>query len=873
MLPTGTVTFLYSDIEGSTPLWERVPQDMQVAIAQHHAILRQVVERKHGVIFDTEGDSFKIAFQLPQQALYAAIECQRSLRAANWPSGTGPLQVRMGLHTGTASTKDAPGAGLHGGAYTPSHTLNRTARVMAAGHGGQILLSQETANLVERELPESIALKDMGEHFLKGLARREHIYQVITPDLPVDFPPLATLISHPHNLPLQLTSFIGRESNLAGVCERLRDPEVRLLTLTGVGGTGKTRLAICAGQEMLEDYPDGVFFVNLAPVREPALVISAIAQIFSLHEIPSRPLTEVLKDFLAKKAILLILDNFEQVLEAGPDLLELLVSAPQIKMLVTSRALLRLSGEVDYPLQPLNLPASLSMDALVENEAILLFVERARAVSPDFHLTAENAPSVAKICRRLDGLPLAIELAAPRLRLLSPPQMLQQLQHSLDLLVGGKRDLPARHQTMRAAIAWSYSLLNKKEKSLFCRLGVFAGGCTLAAATAVCETVDLNDPDGTIDVLGGIESLLDQNLLRRSDRGGERRFWMYETIREYAQEQLERSTESWAVHQAFARIFTRDDCLGDHHQMTLEIDNLRAVQRWSIDSGDADPGLIIGGEFLFWIAHASEARRWLQELLATPAAQTAAERPGGLYGAASLAYFNGDLAESIKLFREYEDLIQQSPNRDWLVDYAHYERGFIEAAQGYYDRAILEMQEMVRAMEKAGDNNLKQAGLGGWAGCELVKGNISKARELLQSATKLKLEGNFGRTEIHERRMDLGWCDLAEDKLSDAERRFKEELIWAKESGYRTLYNPCMRGLAAVALKRKQLERSARLYGATEQVCILLGHTTGSPWWETMHQRYFTSLREQIDLQAFERAWHEGRNMSLDEALAYALET
>ena len=874
MFPIGIVTFLYSDIEGSTPLWERVPQDMQAAVAQHHAILRQAVERNQGIIFDTEGDSFKVAFQLAQQALYAAIEAQRSLLAASWPPGTGPLRVRMGLHTGAAAQKDSPGAGLHGGAYTPSHTLNRTARVMSAGHGGQILLSQETANLVERDLPESIALKDMGEHHLKGLARREHLYQVVTPDLPSDFPPLVTLITHPHNLPLQLTSFIGREIDLASVCEQLRQPSVRLLTLTGVGGTGKTRLAMRIGQKLLEDYPDGVFFVNLAPVHEPALVISAIAQAFSLHEIPSRTLIEVLKEFLAKKVMLLILDNFEQVLEAGPEVLNLLVAAPSIKLLVTSRTLLRLTGEVDYPLQPLQSPSSPVLEALVENEAMLLFVERARAVSPDFHLTPTNAPTVAEICRRLDGLPLAIELAAPRLRLLSPAQMLKQLQHSLDLLVGGSRDAPARHQTMRAAIEWSYSLLSEVEKRLFHRLGVFGGGCTLSAATAVCEAVDADFPDRKIDVLGGIEALLDQNLLRRSEQDGDTRFWMYETIREYALEQLESCTENQAVHQAYARYFIREEIMDNYYLKELEIDNLRSVLRWSIDSGDVAPGLILGSDFHLWMSHgAAEARGWLKELLASPAAQTVKERIDCLYGAGALAYFNGDLEESIRLYKEYEDLTQCSPDREWYRDFFLYAHAMLVAAQGYYDRAILELQEFVQAMKKRGENSLVQASLGCWACYELETGNSLKARELLLSSLEIPVEDSFGKRDLHERNMELGWCDLEENKLNDAAQRFRDEINWAGESGYRLIYHPCMRGLAAAAFKGRDFERAARLYGANEQVCILLGYTTMLPGLEALHRRYITRLREQIDPQAFERAWQEGRNMSLEEALAYALET
>jgi tetratricopeptide (TPR) repeat protein len=372
--------------------------------------------------------------------------------------------------------------------------------------------------------------------------------------------------------------------------------------------------------------------------------------------------------------------------------------------------------------------------------------------------------------------------------------------------------------------------------------------------------------------MGGIESLLDQSMLRRSEKDGESRFWMYETIREFAQEQLDRSRENQSVYQAFSRYFTREEFLQDYNQMELEIDNLRAVLRWSIDSGNAGPGLLLGGDFLFWMTHATEARSWLRELLNSPGAQEVKERFDGVYGAMGLAYFNGDQAETIEFFKECEDLVERDHDNQDLQDFFLYAHGIIAAMQGRYDQAIMINQEFVQIWKKRGGKFLIQAGLSAWASIELVVGNVAKARELLQAASEIPYENNMGRCNQFERETEIGLCDLDENKFDAASQRFKEGILRAQESGYRLMYNFCLRGLAATACKRNQLEQSARLYGATEKVSILLGHTTLLPGWETLHQRYLAFLREQIDPQVFEHAFQEGRSMSLDEALAYALE-
>jgi predicted ATPase/class 3 adenylate cyclase len=540
--PTGTVTLLFTDIEGSTRLLDRLgPERYREGLDLHRRLLSEAFQRYDGYEVDCEGDAFFVAFSRAADAVAAAAEGQRALAVAEWEGGN-EIRVRMGIHTGSPLAVPPKYVGLD---------VHRAARIMAAGHGGQVLLSQTTRDLVGETAP----VRDLGEHRLKDLSSGQRLYQLVTDHGSMEFPALKTLENRPTNLPVQPTALIGRERELTDVQMLLRRQQIRLVTLTGTGGTGKTRLALQVAASLVEEFPSGVFFVSLAPVRDPELVVATVAQTLGVREQAGEPLDTTLQAYLRDRRLLLLLDNFEQVTQAATVVSSLLAAAPHVSLLVTSRTPLHLSGERIYEVPPLDLPDStvgLGVEELTQYESVALFIERAVAAKSGFALTNENAPAVAEICVRLDGLPLALELAAARIRVLSPQALLARLDERMKLLTGGAFDLDDRQRTLRATIDWSYDLLSEQEKVLFMRLSVFAGGCRIDAAEAVV------DPEGEIgaDLLEDISSLIDKSLLRqREDPDGEPRFWMLETIREYATQTLRTSSPALTLSERHARYF------------------------------------------------------------------------------------------------------------------------------------------------------------------------------------------------------------------------------------------------------------------------------------------------------------------------------
>ena len=613
---SGTFTFLFTDVEGSTRLWERFPQAMKRALERHDSILLTAVTAAGGKVVKTTGDGLMAVFGSAAEAVRACLAAQRGLAEESWPE-TGVLRVRMGLHSGEAQPREDDYFGP---------AVIRGARIMAVGHGGQVLLSGASAALVADQLPDGAALVDLGAHRLKDLGRPEELFQLVHPALPHDFPPLATPDRRPNNLPTQASTFIGRDTELREIRASIERESVRLLTLTGPGGTGKTRLALRVAADEIDRFDHGVFFIDLSAIRDTQAVLASIARTIGLTETADRPLLAELERQLHHQRVLLVLDNFEQVMAAAPTAVELLSGCPALKLLVTSREALHVRGEHLYAVPPLSLPQAgrepPTAAELAGYEAVQLFVERAQAVRPDFRLTNENSAAIADICLRVDGLPLAIELATARINLFSPEELRERLGSRLALLRGGSRDLPSRQRTLRATIEWSYQLLEPGERRLFELLSVFSGA-GLEAVEAVAEELDWLTETG-VDTLDGLASLLDKSLIRKVDPDdAASRLVMLETIREYAAERLDELPEfAAAARQAHAAYFADfakrqwQDLTGQRREaalaaMTADIDNLRLAWRhWVAERDRVQLNKLVDSLWLLY-----DARGWYQETI------------------------------------------------------------------------------------------------------------------------------------------------------------------------------------------------------------------------------------------------------------------
>ncbi|GAC1347255.1 MAG: LuxR family transcriptional regulator [Ktedonobacteraceae bacterium] len=706
-LPTGTVTMLFTDIEGSTYLLELLGERYTDVLADYRSLLRTAFHTCGGYEVDTQGDAFFVAFSRATEGVSAAVEIQRSLASHAWPDAA-TMATRIGLHTGEPQLSAEGYVGLD---------VHHAARIMSTGHGGQVLLSQTTRDLVAHTLPEGVGLRDLGEHRLKDLQRATHLYQLLITGLPTDFPALKTLDTYHHNLPVQLTLLIGREKEVATIQRLLQRQEVRLLTLTGPGGTGKTRLGLQVAAELGDLFSDGVYFVNLAPISDPALVVPTIAQALDLKETGDQPLLDILKMSLRDKQLLLLLDNFEQVISAAPQVTDLLAACPNLKVMVTSRAVLHVQGEQEFAVPPLAMPDPKHLPDLValsQYEAVALFLARAQAVKPEFQVTNASAPAIAEICVRLDGLPLAIELAAARIKVLPPQALLARLGQRLALLTGGARDAPARQQTLRNTIKWSYDLLNADEQRLFRRLSVFVGGCTLEAGEALCIALD----GGAEQVLEGVASLLDKSLLQQTEHeGGEPRFTLLETVREYGLECLHESGEAEVSQRAHALHYLAYAEEAEPHlkgaqqvwwwrRLEQEQENLRAALVWLIGQEEGELALRLSGAlWWFWNIRGSwsEGWRWLEAVLQLPQAQgRTTRRAKALSGAGMVTSLIGHsasralLEESVAISRELGDKRGLTEALGWLgLDMYHSTQTGTEVAAS---RALLE-ESLVLARE------------------------------------------------------------------------------------------------------------------------------------------------------------------------------
>jgi predicted ATPase/class 3 adenylate cyclase len=666
-LPAGTVTFLLTDIEGSTRLWETEPEAMEVALGRHDRLLVEVIEGHGGAVITSRGgDSFFAVFHSAVSAVEAAGMCQLRLGHEVWPTGSA-LRVRMGLHTGEARVR--------GGDHLDHSPINRCARVRAAGHGGQVLLTKATCDLVAGRLGGGFGLKRLGEFRLRDLVEPELIFQLIHPDLPVDFPPIHTVAERTGNLPLQLSSFIGRARELEQTAAALG--EARLVTLTGAGGVGKTRLALQVAGQVAPRFGDRAWLCELAPVRDVAAVDAAVATVFSVTAPAGLSTSEALVEFLRAKQLLLVLDNCEHLLEGAAALAGgLQRSCERLAILATSREGLGIEGERLVPVPPLAVPGTdADLTAITQAEAVQLFAERAAAIKPEFAVTAENAAPVAAAVRRLDGIALAIELAAARIAAMTPAELARRLERSFAVLGAGRRGTLPHHQTLRATIDWSYQLLAEPEQRLLARLTVFAGGCTLEAAETVCGG-DGIDPDTVFELLA---SLVARSLVVAEEHGPETRYRLLETIRQYAEERLTETgeTDRWQARHADYYVGVLQQIR--HHdrreelfwavRLSAEQDNLLAAWSWAIDTRNIDTAFSI----LAGIAPSEVWNRYPLVLdgeaaLELPGAAAHPGYPLALAVSAMFASHRADVTVTEELCRGAAEANARQASPDWRVE-------------------------------------------------------------------------------------------------------------------------------------------------------------------------------------------------------------
>ena len=830
-LPTGTITLLFTDIEGSTHLLQQLGVRYAELLTACRHLLRTAFHTYRGQEVDTQGDALFAVFTRASDALCAAVAAQRALATHPWPEAV-VVRVRMGLHTGAPARLAEGYVGLD---------LHYAARIMSAAHGGQVLLSQATRDLVEQDLPAGVSLHDLGEHRLKDFEHPVRLYQVAIAELPTNFAPPKTLGSRHDSLPVPPTALLGREHEVTILVQRLCREDVRLVTLTGPGGTGKTRLGIHVASELRDLFVGGVFFVSLAPINDAVLVMPTIAQALGIRDGAGQPLFTRLAEMLQPQPVLLFLDNFEQVVGAASQVADLLMTCPQLKVLITSREVLHVRAEHEFVVPPLALPdpAHLpTLAGLASFPSVALFLHRAQAVKPEFQLTMTNVSAVAEICVHLDGLPLAIELAAARMKLLSPQALLARLGQRLAMLTSGSRDVPTRQQTLRNTIAWSYHLLDAWEQRLFRWLSVFVGGCTLQAAEAVCARADV----GAGHVLEGIASLVDKSLLQRIEHTGEDNeepyLRMLETIREYGQEALTAHGEGAIARQAHADYF----CLvAEEAESALqgpqlvpwlehlerEHDNLRAALRWALESERAEMALRLAtGLERFWVirGHRTEGLAFLERALAGSVDVATEVRAKALLAAARLAfvqsnYNRGEVLaqESLALFRELGDRRGIALSLDRLgmaawrrgdfaaarllmeedlalfraiddqgrVAWSLFTLGLLNTKQGEYTRACALFEESVALFKQLGNKRGLAAALTQWAGTLFVsQAEPMRIDPLLQEGFSLQQE--VGDQEgIAVSSLLLGWVALKQGDMAIARTRVEEGLTLYRKMEHR----------------------------------------------------------------------------------------
>ncbi|MEW6083723.1 MAG: adenylate/guanylate cyclase domain-containing protein [Chloroflexota bacterium] len=889
-LPSGTVTFLFTDIEGSTKLWEGHPEAMKSALAKHDSILKEAVESNQGHVIKTTGDGIHAVFTTALDAINAAIASQHKLQSQ---ISNLPLRSRMGLHTGEAELREGDYFG---------QTLNRAARIMSAGHGGQILISDVVAQVASEHLSADVSFLDLGEHYLKGVVHTEKIHQVVAPGLQKEFPPLNSIPTATNNLPQQLTSFIGRERELKEACEKLAS--VKLLTLIGPGGTGKTRLSIQVGAEQLANFKNGVWLVELAPISDPAFIIPAIASVFEVREVQNIPLLQLVIEYLREKELLLILDNCEHLVEASAQAADqLLHECPQLKIIASSREALGVDGETVY-----------RVPSLKDDEATRLFVERATKAEPRFHITDENASFIAQICSRLDGIPLAIELAAARVKLLTPEQIAARLDDRFKLLTGGVRTALPRQQTLRALIDWSYHLLNETEQRALRGLSVFSGGWTFEAAESVV---------GADEALEGLSGLVNKSLVIVEERDGKSRYRFLETIRQYAMEKLVESGEAVAArdrHLDFMLGVTKYSPLhmfGTEdvellNQIEAEHDNLRAALEWATSSHPEKALKLAYGAGGFWVIrdYNIEARTWCNAVLEkTKTVSGFDPERGRLYSllgwlcvtlgdhkegraaseqAIALCAMSNDFATVARAYGT--KALTSSFLGDFPSAFAAAEKAekiardhglAAELSFSLSTRAQLEflsrrdLQSAKAAIDEAADLARKAGFIWASSFMDIGMGHIAAFLGDIETA-----RAAFGRSAETARRLgnkriayssqsELAHVLRQHGELDEPLAIYRDLLSKWKDLGHRAAVAHELECIAYILARKEEPERAASLLGAAGALREAIDSVmTQSEQGE--YEKEVSVLRELLGDTGFNKQWDTGRKMSIDEAIETA---
>jgi len=908
-LPTGTVTFLFSDIEGSTQRWETKREAMKAAVARHEQLMSATIKQQGGYVFKIMGDAFCAAFPTAPNAVAAAFDAQRALAKEDFSAVDG-LRVRMGLHTGFAEERNADYFGP---------AVNRVARLMSIGHGGQVLLSASTRELAHSDLPTGVTLTDLGSHRLKDLTEPEQVWQLTIEGLPAQFPPLKSLDTISNNLPIQPTSFRGREHDLEEVKSLLG--QHKLLTLFGSGGVGKTRLALQVGAEVLDHYPDGVWLADFAPITDSELVSSIIAKELGMSQVEGRRVDESIPQWLKRKKLLLILDNCEHVVETVAGLGNAIIrSCPDVRILATSRQALGIGGEEVLRLPSLDVPhkiADLTPAAVIEFGAVALFVDRAKSVDKSFALTDDNSPIVAEICRRLDGIPLAIELAAARVKVLSIPNLAQRLNERFKILTGGSRSALPRQKTLSALIDWSYDLLTQQEQTLFTRAAIFAGGFSLDAATAVCTAEGVDD----IEVLDLLSSLTDKSLVVADTGGAQERYRMLESTRAYALDKLSAAGKREQLARRHAEHFRGQAQEADKRYGTgstlawlasveLELDNYRAALEWGLSQGhDVVLGAAIAGaldhlwfrgglavEARYWIEPALErvsvakepqvaARLWLAlaELYSAKRSCEAAEQAVSLYefagdghGAARARVELGYHLYQMGRFEEATETISrafaamQQDGDKWGMAVCLTYQGSIAATRGAIAEGRDLFAQSLAAREALGDELGAAVVLANLAELEFADGHPEQALRSVREAQEALSRPGGDTISLAIYCSNSAAYRIALGDIDEAHTSARKGLSLARQAQAASLIAIALQHFALIMALQGQLQSAARLLGYADVRLKELG-VTREPTEKWGYDKLIAALHEGLGEAEIEKLAAEGAGWSEDQAVEEAL--